>query len=91
MSEANPRQLIKFLRARAPYQIGEIAGFPPGTAKRFVNAGIAEDIGPVKNRKPTQEELDAKSETKKDRKRPKLTKEMVASARDTSYVTKDGK
>lgn len=88
MSEANPKQLVKFLVARAPYQIGEIAGFPPPTAQRFVNAGIAKDMGPVKPRKPTKEAL-----AKKDRKRPKITKEMAAAARASGqggdYITKD--
>ena len=94
MSEANPKQLIKFKLARAPYQIGEIAGFPPGTAKRYIDAGFAEDMGPVKPRKPTEEELAKKKDRKKDRKRPKLTKEMVAAARTAGqggdYITKDG-
>lgn len=87
MSEANPRQLVKFKVSRAPYQIGEVAGFPPSTAQRFIDAGIADDMGLVKIKKPPKEV----KEGKKDRKRPSLTKEMVAAARGTgSYVTKDG-
>ena len=90
MSKANPKQLIKFLRARAPWQIGELAGFPPETAKRFINAGIAKDMGPVKIKKPAKEE---KEEKKDNRKRPKITKEMAAAARSSGqggdYITKD--
>lgn len=87
MSEANPKHLVKFKVARAPYQIGEIAGFPPETAKRFIDSGVGTDMGLAKIRKPPK---DTKAE-KKDRKRPKLTKEMVASSRGTGqYITKDG-
>jgi hypothetical protein len=92
MSDANPRQLVKFLVARAPYQIGELAGFPPSTAERFVKAGIAKDMGPVKARRLTKEEALAaeKKRDRKDKKRPKLTKEMVAAGSGTgSYVTKN--
>ena len=34
--------VIRFLRGYPPYQAGEVAGFAPATAHRFVTDGIAE-------------------------------------------------
>jgi hypothetical protein len=39
---------IKFLQKCSPYNAGEVAGFPPAMAKRYVDAGIADYHNPEK-------------------------------------------
>lgn len=83
MSKANPVVLVKFKWGKAPYQAGEVAGFPPAVAERYIEAGIAVPAkAPKKPKKETKE-----------RKRPKLSKEMVAAARASGqggdYITKN--
>lgn len=41
--------LVKFKKAKAPYNPGETAGFPPHIAERFVKAGVADYAQPEKS------------------------------------------
>ena len=87
MSKANPLVPVRFKWGRPPYQAGEVAGFPPEVAQRYIDSGLAEAY------KPTKEEKKKVTKERKRSKRPELTKEMIASARASGqggdYITKD--
>ena len=38
---------VRFLRPKAPYNVGEVAGFAEGAAKRLIDAGYAVEDMPV--------------------------------------------
>jgi hypothetical protein len=53
--------LVRFIVANAPYMSGETAGFPPETAKRFVDRKRAVYVEPAGDQNDSADEAKAKS------------------------------